>query len=102
MGEPKGVRKQADGILDVMRHLARVVAEEDRMELTGECGEVATFAPPAPAEVDPALAGTEWLLTSLGGEEPLPKTEITLEIGEESAGGSTGCNAYGGDMKKMA
>jgi heat shock protein HslJ len=101
-GKPEAMRRQAEGILDIVRHLARVEAEEDRMELTSESGEVVTFAPPAPAEVDPALAGTEWLLTSLGGQEPLPETEITLEIDEESAVGSSGCNSYGSDVEKMA
>ncbi len=59
-------------------------------------------APPSRAQVDPALAGTEWLLTSLDGEELLPKTEITLEIEKESADGSSGCNFYGGDVDRMA
>ena len=58
--------------------------------------------PPSRAQVDPALVGTEWLLTSLDGEELLPKTEITLEIEKEMAGGSSGCNSYGGDVDKMA
>ena len=58
--------------------------------------------PPPRAQVDAALVGSEWLLTSLDGEEPLPKSEITLEIEKEMAGGSSGCNSYGGDVDKMA
>ena len=99
---PEEVQRQAESILGVMRNLDQVRATRDRFELRSESGGVAAFVPPAPARVDPELVGTEWLLTSLGGEEPLPKTEITLEIDEESAGGSMGCNSYGGGVKKMS
>ena len=64
--------------------------------------EGSTVSIPQPrAQVDPALVGTEWLLTSLDGEELVSKTEITLEIGEEIARGSSGCNFYGNDVDKM-
>ena len=42
--------------------------------------ESTVLVPPSRAQVDPALVGTEWILTSLDGDELLPKTEITLEI----------------------
>ena len=42
------------------------------------------------------LAGTEWVLTSLNGEEPLEGTEITLKFEETYLSGSMGCNNYGG------
>lgn len=101
-GKPQSVRQQAEDILNIMRHLAQVRATEDRFELRSDSDEVAVFVPPAPARVDPALVGTEWLLTSLGGEELLPKTEVTLEIGKEILRGSAGCNLYGGEVDKMA
>jgi len=101
-GKPEEVQRQAESILDIMRDLDGVSATEDRFELKSEAGELAVFVPPAPAQVDPDLVGTEWLLTSLEGEELLPKTEITLEIDKKMAGGSTSCNFYGGDVDKMA
>jgi heat shock protein HslJ len=78
-------------------------ADEDAAESSAEPAPEGSTAslPPARAQVDPALVGTEWLLTSLDGEELLPKTEITLEIDKEEAGGSSGCNLYGGDVDKM-
>ena len=100
-GKPEQVQRQAQSILGVMRNLEQVRATQDRFELRSESGEVAAFVPPAPAQVDPALAGTEWLLTSLKGEELLPKTEATLEIGSEMLGGDSGCNFYGSEVDKM-
>ena len=75
-------------------------ADEDAAKPAPE--ESTVSASPSRAQVDPALVGTEWLLTSLDGDELLPKTEITLEIDKEGAGGSSGCNLYGGEVDKMA
>lgn len=100
-GKPEEVRRQAENILGIMRDLEQVRATEDRFELQSGSGRVAAFVPPAPAQVDPALVGTEWLLTSLKGEGLLPKTEVTLEIGKEVLGGNSGCNFYGGEVDKM-
>ncbi len=75
-------------------------ADEDAANPPPE-GSTVSMAPPR-AQVDPALVGTEWLLTSLDGEELVPKTKITLEIDDGEAGGSTGCNFYGGEVRKMA
>lgn len=43
------------------------------------------------------LAGTSWSLRLLNDNEPLEGTEITLTLEETTAGGSSGCNSYGGD-----
>lgn len=43
-----------------------------------------------------SLAGTEWILTEIRGEPPLGTAEITLVVDEESAGGYSGCNHFGG------
>lgn len=50
------------------------------------------------------LTGTEWRLVSLGptGSEQnvIPGTTVTLRLGEDGrAGGSTGCNSYGGSYE---
>jgi peptidyl-Lys metalloendopeptidase len=42
------------------------------------------------------LPGTEWVLTSLAGNAPMPGTQIALSFEEESLGGSGGCNTYRG------
>jgi heat shock protein HslJ len=100
-GKPEEVRRQAESILGIMRDLEQIRATEDRFELQSESGRVAAFVPPAPAQVDPALVGTEWLLTSLKGEGLLPKTGVTLEIGKEVLGGNSGCNFYGSEVDRM-
>jgi heat shock protein HslJ len=47
-------------------------------------------------ELDP-LAGTAWKLVSMGGEDTPDTVEITLQFDAEGrAGGSGGCNSYGG------
>ena len=50
------------------------------------------------------LTGTDWRLVSLGptGAEQnvVPGTTVTLTLGEDGrAGGSTGCNSYGGSYQ---
>ena len=50
------------------------------------------------------LTGIEWQLVSLGptgGEQDVvPGTTVTLRLGEDGrAGGSTGCNTYGGNYQ---
>ncbi len=99
--KPEEVQQQAEGILDVARDLARLEITRDRLELRSASGELAVFVHPPPAQVDPALVGTEWLLSSLGGEGLVPGTEITLEIGADSVGGFSGCNEYGGAIDRM-
>lgn len=41
-----------------------------------------------------ALAGTNWVLSSLNGQLPLPGTPVTLQFAADSASGSDGCNQY--------
>jgi heat shock protein HslJ len=54
-----------------------------------------TAAEPSPT-ASPALQGTEWVLLSLGGDDLLEGTQITLRFGESALDGSAGCNSYGG------
>ena len=43
------------------------------------------------------LTGTRWRLTAIGDEPALANPEVTLEFREGGrAGGSSGCNTYGG------
>ena len=44
---------------------------------------------------DSALSGTNWVLSTLNGQLPLPGSTITLQFGEDgSATGTDGCNRY--------
>ena len=40
-------------------------------------------------------------MISLDGAEPLPGRRLTLRIGREGIGGSSGCNEFGGWIDKM-
>ena len=55
----------------------------------------------AEAGVDPELAGSEWVLSSLDGERPLAGTRITLEFDGPAATGNAGCNSYGAEIRTM-
>lgn len=43
------------------------------------------------------LAGTQWVLVDLGDRLPLAEVDVTLSFEEDRAGGSAGCNSYGGE-----
>lgn len=43
-----------------------------------------------------SFAGTSWTLESLNGAAPLENTQLTLEFGNGTVGGSSGCNSYSG------
>ena len=76
--------------------------------LTATCGLLAAQTP-APARAESSggenrLASTQWRLTSFGlpgAEAPVVEgDEVTLEFGPDGrAGGSSGCNSYGGDYR---
>jgi heat shock protein HslJ len=63
--------------------------------ITG-CGPV-NIVPVAGPGSTPPLPNTEWRLTGIDGEDPLEGAEVTLSFDETTAGGSSGCNSYGGD-----
>lgn len=55
----------------------------------------AACQPAAESAASIDLAGTNWLLSSLGGETPLADTALTLEFGTDSTvAGSDGCNRF--------
>lgn len=43
-----------------------------------------------------SLVDTKWQLVNLDGETALEGVLVTLNFGEDSIGGSDGCNSYGG------
>ena len=54
-----------------------------------------------PEEV-PSLLGTEWVLALINNREPVQGAEVTLSFEENTAGGISGCNSYGGDYTTEA
>ena len=44
------------------------------------------------------MAGYEWKLTELNGSPVIGGRDITLKLEEQQAGGSAGCNSYGGQV----
>ncbi|MBK8048219.1 MAG: META domain-containing protein [Anaerolineales bacterium] len=51
--------------------------------------------PLAVQAAESALAGTNWVLSSLSGQLPLAGTSLTLQLGEDGAAtGSDGCNRF--------
>lgn len=49
----------------------------------------------AEPETSVDMAGTNWILSSLNGELPLPDTAVTLQFGDDgSVSGSDGCNRF--------
>lgn len=47
----------------------------------------------------PEQLKNKWLLLELNGQPPLAGAEITLNIEEDSLGGNSGCNVYGGSYQ---
>jgi heat shock protein HslJ len=58
---------------------------------------IATFAPAKTEAAAGTLAGTQWVLSTLGGNTPLADTQVTLNFGEDGrVSGSDGCNRFTG------
>jgi heat shock protein HslJ/uncharacterized protein YraI len=56
---------------------------------------VAACSPFGARDASVDLAGTSWVLSSLGGALPLPGTAVTLQFGADgSASGTDGCNQF--------
>lgn len=88
------------------------VSQHVRLGRVGVCAVIsmlilaACALPPAPPPRRPdaapsaptgALAGTNWMLTTLDGNPPLANTTVTLNFSADgNAGGNDGCNAFGG------
>ncbi len=100
--KPQAVKEQEAEFEGVLRSPSSLRIEGQRLELRGTDGKSLTFARPEPPPLDPSLAGTEWILVSLKGEDPVEGTRLTLEIGEDDIGGYSGCNGVGGGFEKMA
>ncbi|MBO0612613.1 MAG: hypothetical protein RL122_1483 [Pseudomonadota bacterium] len=49
----------------------------------------------------PSLLGSEWRLLSIYGTEVPPELEINLKVGEDALSGSSGCNDYTTNFKRV-
>ena len=77
---------------------APIPAVESTAQATVEPTPEPTTEPTAPAApAGDALAGTNWMLATLGGNPPVANTAATLNFGTDGkAGGNDSCNAFGG------
>ena len=55
-----------------------------------------TYIEKMPGNLAAELDGTEWILVYLYGRSPLDGTNITMNLDDDSIGGSPDCNYYGG------
>lgn len=70
------------------------------------CGQLAAQPQIEPSNAEKRLAGTQWRLASFvtpGGESPVVDgAAVTLKFGADGhAGGSGGCNSYGGEYREQ-
>jgi len=78
------------GLLPLMTGLILILV------LLAACGTRQPKATPTAPTAASALAGTEWLLISLNGENLISGTSISLRFTEEFLEGTMTCNGYGG------
>jgi heat shock protein HslJ len=99
MACPDDISNQAKMFQDALGVTQRVSATSDSLTLihTGDAG-IATFAPAqAEAAAGSTLAGTQWVLSTLGGNTPLTGTQVTLNFGDDGrVSGTDGCNRFTG------
>jgi heat shock protein HslJ len=95
--EPPGIMQQDKAFFEALGSIAAYRASEERLLLYDGAGEmILVYLRRLPATIDPALKGTEWLLTSVFGADLLEGSPITLNLGGERFDGYAGCNNYGG------
>jgi heat shock protein HslJ len=100
---PDGVPQQEAVYLDALARTGEVRYWAERLELAdAEGGTLLVFAPVLPAVVDPLLVDTEWVLSLLRGQVPLPDSRLTLRVNTDGLGGYTGCNEYGGEFESAS
>jgi heat shock protein HslJ len=50
-------------------------------------------------EVQPALEGTTWILTSYNNKRPIEGTQPTIQFKDSQVSGKASCNHYGGNYQ---
>ncbi len=95
---PEVVMQQESAYLEALANAAVYRAIDKRLEIDDASGTTTLiFLLKEPPPIDPALDGTEWVLTSLNGSDLIAGSNITLGFAEGQAGGFAGCNSYGGE-----
>lgn len=94
------VMQQEETFFEALADIAAYRSTEDHLEFHNQAGEtILEFARKRPPVVDPALQGTEWILSKLQGRDLLESSRISLSLDQEGFGGFSGCNQYGGEYK---
>src|SRR5258706_586329 len=86
------------------RIAARVLALLALLAMVGACSGDATPSGPGTGTGPPdgaisTLAGTSWIVVSVGGRPPVPGAVPTVRFEADRVGGTGGCNQYGGPYR---
>jgi heat shock protein HslJ len=91
------IMQQEAAFFGALTGIAACRATEERLEFDdAQDRTILAFARVHPPGTGSLLPGTRWVLASLQGQPLLPGTRVNLEFEEQSFGGFTGCNYYGG------
>jgi heat shock protein HslJ len=105
--DPAGVMDQEMQFLEALQQAATYTLDADKLDLrTADDALAVTMqrarqgegtSAEAPTASGDDVVGTNWSLTSLGGQPPVEGTVPTLNIGDDGrATGTDGCNNFGG------
>lgn len=94
--EPEGVLQQEVAYVEALRVAVAYRLSEEHLEIENASGEMILRFAKEKLSINPALDGTEWVLTTLNGSNLVADSNITLNFAEGVLSGFAGCNAYGG------
>jgi heat shock protein HslJ len=98
MACPDDISNQAKTFQDALAVTQSFSTADNTLSLihTGNAA-IATFTPAQTEAAAGTLAGTQWVLGTIGGNTPLAGTQITLNFGEDGrVSGTDGCNRFTG------
>ncbi len=102
---PAGVMDQEKSFLAALGAVASYQGSAGQVELADAAGQAVLVLVSSPAKPEVALEGTEWVLTTFlegtTASSLISGTEITLRFEQGDAGGSGGCNSYGGSYTRQ-
>jgi heat shock protein HslJ len=99
-GGPPGIMEQDEIFFEALANIAVHQATEDRLIFENAGGEtILIYTRKLPPTVDPALQGTEWILTELRSRDLVAGSHIQLNLDREGFDGFAGCNRYGGEYE---
>lgn len=92
------VFQAGDAMVSLTRALCRAGTVRSPFPLTASLETGGETFPGCAGDPADLLAGS-WRVIELAGDAVPDDAEITLNVGEASVGGNSGCNVYGGDLK---